>query len=109
VTVPEWDNVTVYVKVMDAFTRDQWETSTMDAKSGKMLLGNAGFRASLVARCLVDEKGELLFKPNEVSALAQKSSIVLDRLFAVALRVNKITKEEQESLEKNSEADPHAS
>jgi hypothetical protein len=43
-----------------------------------------------VARCLVDEKGLRLFTDAEVSAVGAKDGTVVDRLFDVCKRLNKL-------------------
>jgi len=54
VSVPEWGG-SVLVRTLTARERDEFESSTVDKKSGKPNLEN--FRAKLVGLCLVDENG----------------------------------------------------
>lgn len=100
VNVPEWGG-TVRVRVMTGLERDAWEADIFQQKDGKGEFNQKNFRASLVARCISDESGEVLFNDGEILALGRKSSRALDRVFKVASRLNAISKHEQEELEKN--------
>lgn len=107
VDVPEWD-CAVRIAVMSGADRDGWELSMMTIdKSGKdTSLNTSGLsRANLISRCIVDEDFNRLFVTDEqIKALSNKSAVVLDRLYEVAQRVNKISDEDIEDLEKNSTA-----
>lgn len=96
VTVPEWGG-DVLVSTMSASERDKWESETYG--DGKPKTDN--FRASFVAMCLVDEKGNRLFSDKDVVELGKKSANALQSVFNVAQRLNGLTKEEAEKLEKN--------
>ena len=105
VDVPEW-GCAVRVAVMSGVDRDGWELSMMTIdKSGKdTSLNTSGLsRANLISRCIVDEDFNRLFVTDEqIKALSNKSAVVLDRLYEVAQRINKISDDDIEELEKNS-------
>ena len=99
VEVPEWGGE-VCVRVMTAGERDAFEAEIVEQKerNGKL---TPNLRAKLAALCICDEHGKRLFGRGDVEALAQKSAAALQRVFNVAQRINKITKEDVEELEKN--------
>ena len=84
VTVPEWGGE-VLVRTMTGTERDAFETSLLE-KDKRM----ENMRARLVSLTLCDETGERMFSDDEVTALGKKSAIALDRVFAVAQRLNGI-------------------
>ncbi len=97
VDVPEWDGY-VFVKVMSGASRDRWELSTSRALEKP---GTANVRASLCVATVCDENGNRLFTDNQVANLGEKSSAALDRVYAVAQRLNKLSSSDIEELEKN--------
>lgn len=108
VEVPEWGGV-VRIAVMSGTDRDKWELSMMKAddssERGFKMNFDAYSRVSLVALCLVDDKFQRLCTTDEqVKLLGQKSGAVLDRLYGIAQRINAITDEDINDLEKNSAA-----
>lgn len=94
VEVPEW-GCTVYVAVMTAKDRDQWETEMAGNRD------NVNIRASLLVRCLQDDQGKLIFSRQDADALGSKNAIVVDKLFDVAARINGIGSAAQEQAQKN--------
>jgi len=100
IEVPEWGG-TVRVRVMTGVERDAWETSIYQNKGDDVQVNQENFRASLVARCLSDESGAILFSTEEIKQLGTKSSIALDRIFTVARRLNAISKADKDELTKN--------
>lgn len=95
--VPEWGG-TVRIATMSGFARDRFEASVL-GKNGS--LNHSNIRAKLVAACLVDDKGELMFSEKDVAALGKKSSKVLDMIFSEAQKLNGIGDAEVEELAKN--------
>ena len=55
----------------------------------------------LCAATICDDQGVRMFTNKQVGDLSKKSGHALDRVFTVAQRVNKITDDEIEELEKN--------
>ena len=106
VDVPEWGG-TVRIATMSGEDRDRWELSMMQAddssERGFKLNFDAYCRVRLVAMCLVDDNFNRIFTTQEeMGALAKKSGKVMDLLYDVAQRVNGITDEDIDDLEKNS-------
>ncbi|MCP5017110.1 MAG: hypothetical protein GY938_17840 [Ketobacter sp.] len=97
VDVPEWGG-SVNVCVMSGSCRDRWELATAGAVDRP---GTANIRASLCAYTTCDEKGKRLFSDGQIAALGEKSSAALDRVFSVARKLNKISDDDIEELEKN--------
>ena len=105
VEVPEWGG-SVRVKALTGTERDAYEETllTGTGKHTKVTMANA--RAKLCARAIVDENGERLFSDKDVQRLGQKSAAALDRVYEVATRLAKISKEDIEDLKGNSDSDP---
>lgn len=101
VSVPEWGG-DVLVWQMPEKRRndfDRWNKEQCD-KSDYSL-----FNARLAADTVGDESGAPLFSHEDIPALLEKSCVVLRRIAAVALRVNKMRKEDDEDAVKNSDSD----
>jgi hypothetical protein len=107
VNVPEWGGE-VYVRTMSGTDRDSFETSLIarsDAESGADTGSVAGagstrmdnVRARLVALALCDTDGVRLFDDADIVALGRKSARALDRVFAVAQRLNGIGVEQADA------------
>lgn len=104
VEVPEW-GVTVVVSEMNGRDREAWSHETFITKQDgdeiKSEVVREDFAARLLVRCLCDEDGNKLFSPDELAALSAKNGKVLNRLFAVADRLNGITPKAAQEIEKN--------
>ena len=88
VKVPEWGGE-VQVRTMTGTDRDAFEASLISKEVGKEgRLENV--RARLVSLTLCDEAGSRLFTDSDITALGGKSARALDRVFAVAQRLNGI-------------------
>jgi hypothetical protein len=97
VSVPEWGGE-VYVRVMTLGERLRWE----DAPTGDASV-------LLLAMTLCDDKGELLFTAADLEALRKKSIAATMRLLRVARRLNGLSKEDLEAVQKKSETPPSSS
>lgn len=109
VECPEWGG-DVWVTEFAGDDRDAWELSML--KDPHLLHKQSGdeptpdytrIRAKLCARTICDEHGKRLFTETDVIALGRKNAAALDRCYAVAVRLNKLSKEDVEELVKNSE------
>jgi hypothetical protein len=105
VEVPEWDGA-VYVQAMTGLERDGFEASIIEVRqNGKGVTTTKNIfenmRAKMCARCLVDAEGVRLFTDAEVDALGAKSAAALDRVFAVAQRLNGMGRADMEELAGN--------
>lgn len=89
----------VLVSTMTGFDRDQFEAGIVGKNGGQNL---QNIRARLVALCLVDEEGNRLFDDADIVKLGKKSAAELDRVFAVAQRLNRLSNADVDELAKNS-------
>jgi hypothetical protein len=92
--VPEWGG-TVRVRTMSGAQRDRFEADHLREP-------NSNLRARLAAATICDERGEPIFTPADAEALGRTSAAALDRVFAAALELNKLRKEDVDALEGNS-------
>lgn len=92
IEIPEWGG-TYYVKVMSGTERDQFEESYAEQKM-------KAFRVRFLVVALCDEKGERVFGDDDAAELGKKSSVVINRVFEVAWKVNAFTTEAVEELGK---------
>jgi hypothetical protein len=95
VSVPEWGGQ-VCVRTMSGTDRDAFEASLIgkqgEVQGGGQQLQNV--RARLVALTVCDKTGVRLFTDADIPALGAKSAKALDRVFAVAQRLNGIGQQE---------------
>ena len=113
VEVPEWGG-TVRVKTMSAAEKDAFEGSLTEIRQvGNSIVQRPNLhnvRAKLLARCMVDEVGALLFSENDILDLGRKSAAAMDRVLAVAKRRNAMSEQDLKELsEQLKNAQPAAS
>lgn len=96
VEVPEWGG-SVRVSAMSGAQRDRFEMSLL--VDGKPSIENA--HAKLVASSVVDDSGNPLFSPSDIEALGRKSAAALNRIVAVARRINRLGESELEAAKGN--------
>lgn len=102
VSVPEWGG-TVFVRGMTGRERDQFEASIVKQKGKNTEINMKNARAKLVALCAVDEEGNRIFSDTDIALLSNKSAKALDRIFAMAMELSGISKDDMEELTKNSD------
>jgi len=100
VSVPEWGG-SVLVTAMSGAARDAWEASLITRKGNKVETNLQNMRARLVAACVVDQSGALLFSDADIEALGQKSGAALERVCKVAQRLNGLTDGDLEAAKGN--------
>ncbi len=102
VVVPEWGGE-VLVSVMSGEQRDAYESmiTEVDAK-GRAVHKLENLRAKLVACCVVDESGGLIFSASDITALGRKSASALQRVYEAAVKLNRVTEDAVEDAAKNS-------
>ena len=101
VQVPEWGG-SVMLRTVTAGEREEYETFVIKAKDPKTgLLNTANLRAAFLAMCLCDAEGNRLFSHAEVAEIGKKSAAVIERLFDVAQRHNKLLADDIKELEGN--------
>ena len=106
VNIPQWGGE-VWVKGLTGAERDAFEISIMEFREGKkpkMVLEN--MRAKLCAMTVCDEKGNRIFKDDDVLALGKKSAKALSLIFDKAQELNGLSDEDVEKLSKNSVSAP---
>lgn len=109
VSVPEWGDVTVYVRSMTAKERDDWQASYFflkeEEKDGEKQVVVKNLTASLMVKMVCyDPDGKVrIFKDEDADALGEKSAAVISRL-QEALRISSgTTKKDEEAILKNLE------
>lgn len=104
VSVPEWGG-DVMVRMMSAADRDAFEASMIKVgPDGVRLPDLSLMRAKLVAATVVDADGNRLFTFDQVEMLGRKSAKAMQRVTAVAERLNALGQTALEDAEKNSAA-----
>tara|TARA_Y100000593_G_C4316180_1_gene340988 strand:+ start:3519 stop:3872 length:354 start_codon:yes stop_codon:yes gene_type:complete len=76
--VPEWGG-TILLRSMTGKQRNNYEYWAM-IQSKKEFPDYRGIREKLILSCAVDEKGQPLFEEDDLEALAEKNSDVIDRI-----------------------------
>lgn len=99
VEVPEWGG-TVRIRTMTGGDRDSFESSLWDRQGDEPVYNRDHFRAKLLARCIVDDKGSRLFSDKDIEKLSAKSGKALNRLFDAANEINAISREERDAIKK---------
>lgn len=97
VAVPEWGG-SVRIAEMSGAARDSYEASLITISNGETKQDLSNIRAKLVSACLVDEDFKPIYSADE---LGNKSGKVLDKLFAIADRINAVTQDQVDTAAKN--------
>lgn len=104
IEVPEW-NGSVRVRGLSGTQRDDYESSIIQQNGNDRKVNLTNARAKLVARCLVDEGGHLLFTLDDVRALGRKSARALERVFDKARELSGMAEGDVERLAENFDDD----
>ncbi|WP_055563601.1 hypothetical protein [Streptomyces atriruber] len=97
VPVPEWGG-DVRIKTLKGKERDAFEQSMVETKGGKQRQNLKNFRAKLIAKCVVNENGELMFSPPDIEPLGEKSAAALSRVFDACQKLNGFSESDVEEL-----------
>lgn len=97
VEVKEWGG-SVCIRSMTGAERDKYEASMVERKGKDVQVNLKNIRARLVALCCIDEDGKRLFADSDMEALGKKSAAALDRVFAVAQKLNGLSAQDVEEL-----------
>lgn len=97
VDVPEWGG-RVYVRILTGLERDKLEKAIWDSRNKPI---KVSLRARLVSLAACNDEGKRLFTDEDAVGLGQKSSAALDRVFAAAQKINRMTPDDIQALEKN--------
>jgi hypothetical protein len=81
----------IYLRGMDGFARDQFDNAVLESGDDKVV---EKMRALLVSLCVCDEKGVLLFTPEDVDLLNGRSGDVLGKIADIVIEVNGLNKKE---------------
>jgi hypothetical protein len=101
VPVPEWGGE-VIVQEMTAKARMDWGNSAYKTDElGGLVADKEKFAASMLVASCVGEDNEPLFSLEDIAALSRKSGKAVDRVLAVALRLNGMSGEAKEKIKKN--------
>lgn len=92
VDVPEWGGKVV-IKALTAAQRDRFEVSFESSKEN--------LRARVAVLSIVDAEGKPVFSEQDAAALGAKNSKALDRIFEAASKLNRLSDNDIEELEKN--------
>lgn len=105
VIVPEW-KLRVLVRGLTGAERDEFEASIVRGYGSKRSIDLANARARFVSMCIVHpETHRRLFSPAQVDALGRKSTVALQRVYEVGMRLSGLTEEVIDDLGKVSESD----
>jgi len=103
VDVPEWgDGVTVLVSEMSGLSRDVFYAKKEAVAKPPI----SESQASLLLATVVDETGALVLDESDVASLRAQSSVAMDRIVAVAVKLNGMAPAAVEDAVKNSAAAP---
>lgn len=103
VPMPELgEGAVAIVRGMTGTERDSYESGLIVQKGKRSSVELRDIRAKLVARCLVDESGERIFRDEDVAEVGKMSAPLLDRLYKVAQRLSGLSEEDLEELGKSS-------
>lgn len=105
VEVPEWGG-SVYVRGMTGEERDKFEAGIVQMRGKDQTLNMVNIRAKLAGMTICDEEGKRLFSDAEISKLAGKSAIALQRIFSVARRLSGIGDEDVKELAEGLKENP---
>ena len=107
VEVPEWGGA-VRVRSFTGRERDAFEASMVRGDGRDRRVDLTNMRARLVGLTVIDESGQRLFTDEEADLLGAKSGAALDRVFALAQKLNGLSGSDVEELTKNSSGVPSA-
>lgn len=107
VRVPEFGG-DVLVRELTARQRDEFDESNIKGRGKNMQVVLKNMRAKLVARSVVDEDGRQVFTEADIEAMGELPAAGLEKIFAVAQRLNGITQEDVDELAGKSVSDPSA-
>ena len=107
VEVPEWGGA-VRVRSFTGRERDAFEASMVRGEGRDRKVDLTNMRARLVGLTVIDETGQRLFTDEEADLLGAKSGAALDRVFAIAQKLNGLSGADVEELSKKSSGVPSA-
>ena len=100
VAVPEWGGE-VLVRGLTGRERDEFESAIMQRRGKHLVPDVFNVRARLVTWCVIDEDGNHLFEPGDITTLGEKNGAAINRIFEVASKLSGMTDEDVEDLVEN--------
>lgn len=106
IPIPEWGNRRVRIRSTTAYERDEYDQSLYrttvadDKTTTKADLDN--IKSRLVVKCVVNQKGDRVFKDADASALGRKCAGPINRLFQRIQKLSGMGKESLKEIEGNS-------
>lgn len=104
VVVPEWGDLTVYIRVMSGDERERLREMFHESNT-KEIADQTKMQLAMIASTLCDETGALLYSMDDLGELGKKNSLVLDQLSEASRRINGLGSEDVEEAKKNSSLD----
>jgi hypothetical protein len=103
--IPEWNNVTIYLKPMPSAL---WDAKIAEVKRdhGGDIQKRPNWRAWLVVQSICEEDGSRAFDDGDAAMLGKKSSAALQRIFDKLSEINGLSEKAVKEIEKNSEETP---
>lgn len=104
VETPEWGEGTgVYVRGLTGYERDRFEQEGFELVDGEMRARDgSNAYARFAARVVCDASGKRLFSDDDIPMLGARSAAPLMRIWRVGQKLSGLTREERETLGKNS-------
>lgn len=97
VFVEEWGGE-VLVSEMSGTARDAWEQSIREKDAQGRFVST---RAKLILFTVVNETGERIFKDEDLPEIGKLSSFVIEKVCAVAMRLNGLGSDSVDTAKKN--------
>lgn len=104
IEVPAWGG-SVTIRELTGSERDAYEGSMLVQGGKTRSINYQNARAKLVARCLIDEKGQRLYQDNEINLLGKLPSAGLAYVFDRCRELSGLTEKNVETLMGNLPAD----
>ena len=105
VEIPEWKGY-VNVKTMTGTERDKFESDMLEQRGRKSSMNLKNYRARLCSLVAVDDNDERIFSNADAAELGKKNAKALDRIFAVAQKLNGLSPEDVEEATQGLEDSP---
>jgi hypothetical protein len=97
------EEVGVWVRVLSPAEREGWERDTITLRGKDVEVNRQDMRARLVSLCAVGDDASTLFTAADIPALNDADGGAVERIFEVAMRVNRLRKEDIDDLGKVSD------
>ncbi len=89
VLIPEWGpEASLIVSQMTGADSDEFNDSLWVVQGKRIIRDHKNVTARMLVRCIVDENGKKVFRPEQVKELGELPSPILNRLDEAAKRLN---------------------